>query len=106
MQQYYHDLNCPLDIFEEIYLGGSTELLLIEGKYNESDANLAWMELYDMYSDSVKSNKNNTAFTKANQMKELVAKYAMIKNCLWLIYQTLEINILNKATGLKQSRHR
>ena len=100
MSKYYNNLECPLSIFRDIQLGKSLELLLIDGVFDEVEANDAWLTIYDLYNEEVKSNKNNTGFEKQKQLQVLSNKYSIVKACLFLIYQKIEVNVLNIATGL------
>ena len=97
MQQYYNNIHVtPLDVFKDVQITNDLKHLLISGEYDEVKAREAWLELFDNYQEAVNSKSNNTAFEMNKQLHILTGEYQIIKACLFILSNKLEVNTLNQ----------
>ena len=96
MSRYYNNIeDCPLKVFRLVQTKQSLEPLLVEGEYKEEEANEAWLQLYDEYSEAVQSKSNNISFSLRKQLIVSVNEYNIVKNCLFLISEKHNLNLIN-----------
>lgn len=100
--KYYNTINnCPLEVFKNVQLENDYKHLLISGTYDKEKAYEAWVEIMDAYQEAVKSNTNNTLFELQKQYEILKGEYDIIKVCIFVISQKLQINLLNELLPLE-----
>ena len=95
MSKYYDNLQCPLSVFKEVMNTGEYKPLLLEGEFNQDEAFLAWLNLYDEYTDKVNSKSNNVVFGLKKQIYILSGEYQIVKNCLFAIQELHNCNLIN-----------
>lgn len=100
--KYYNSIHiCPLEVFKNVQLENDYKHLLISGTYDKEKAYEAWVEIMDAYQEAVKSNTNNTLFELQKQYEILKGEYDIIKVCIFVISQKLQINLLNELLPLE-----
>jgi len=99
---YYDNIeNCPLESFKQVQLKNDYKYILISGDYDESKAKESWLSIIDEYQESVKSNRNNTLFEYQKQYHIVSGEYQIIKACLFVVSQKLQVNLLNELMPLE-----
>jgi hypothetical protein len=113
--QYYDSIyNCPLEVFEKVQIENDYKYLLIPidyknekdkenhlNSFNKEDAEKSWLNIYDQYSEKIKSKSNNNLFEYQKQLYKTAGEYRVIKACVFLIAQKLEVNLLNSLTPVE-----
>lgn len=98
MVKYWNSIdNTPLEVFRLVSDTGDLNHLLIDGEFNDAEADKAWMQLYDEYNLAVKSKTNNVVFGLQKQAYILTGKYQLIHNCLFAIQELHNCNLINMA---------
>ena len=95
--EYYNNIeSTPLSVFRDVIIKGDKHVLFIgNGEYDEEKANEAWLTLYDEYNAAVNSKSLNITFELSKQAHILKNQYSMLNNCLFLIIEATNVNLIN-----------
>ena len=95
MSQYLDNIeNLTLDRFK-LCLKGDYKCLLLKGEYDELEAEKAWLNIYDQYTDSLNTKSNNVAFEMKKQVHILANEKLIINTCLFVVSELLKANFVN-----------
>jgi len=97
---YYNSIeDCPLDIFRKVNLFNDYKLLLIIGEFDLNKAMEAWSNIYDEYSNEVKSEGVNINFQIRKQIEVKKIEKEIIRNCIFIICELYKAELLTGLTN-------
>jgi hypothetical protein len=93
---YYNNIDdCPLFKFRDKLKSGDLKHIHIDGDFVETDALIAWNQLYCEYVDSIESNKGSNLLEYIKQKSRLEVDYYIIKSLIELVQLKMMINSIN-----------
>jgi len=100
MEKYYSSIeDCPLDIFRKVVLFNDYKTLLISGEFDINKAMEAWNNIYDEYTNEVKSDAINVNFQIRKQIEVTKIEQEIINNCIFIICELHKAELLTGLTN-------
>jgi len=100
MEKYWNSIeDCPLSVFRKVNLFNDYKALLISGEFDLDKAMEAWNNIYDEYSEQVKSDAVNVNFQIRKQIEVKKIEKEIVRNCIFIICELHKAELLTGFTN-------
>ncbi|WBC28469.1 head scaffolding protein [Rhodobacteraceae phage LS06-2018-MD05] len=97
MSKYINNIDeCLLTVFRKVINNNDYKALLIEGEFDEKEANEAWLQIYDQWNDVIDNRNVSSQFEITKQIEIKKNDYMLIQNCISMIDMLYRINLQNE----------